>query len=172
MAARPKSPEEVGELFQLHRRSLFNMIARLIGSYDEAHDVLQETFLRAVQGWGGFRGQAEARTWLYRIAVNCSYTHMKRRRRSSQFIAELTPRPLEASASEHGVLDEARRHMVERALTSLGPDLRSVLLLRDLEELSYSEIAGVLGWSEGTVASRLNRARRLLGKKLKELGVV
>jgi len=64
-----KEPEELGELFQKHGDGLFNVIARLIGSYDEAHDVLQEAFLKALRGWGGFRGHAQPRTWLYRIAV-------------------------------------------------------------------------------------------------------
>ena len=87
-------------------------------------------------------------------------------------MGEPTPLPPGASGSEHDLLHEERRHLIERSLSSLKPDLRSVLVLRDLEELSYSEIAEILGWSEGTVASRLNRARRLLGKKLKEVGVV
>lgn len=174
MDSPPKPTEQLGELFQNYQDSLFNMIARLIGSYDEAHDVLQETFLRALQGWGHFRGQAEPRTWLYRIAVNCSYTHLKKAQGRTRSVNwELTAVPTASQAqTEQALVEEERKRLIARALHSLKPELRSVVLLRDMEELSYEEIAAILGWSLGTVASRLNRARRLLGKKLKALGVM
>lgn len=174
MDSTAKPPEELEELFRRQRNSLFNMIARLIGSYDDAHDVLQETFLRALQGWGQFRGLADPKTWLYRIAINCSYTHLKKAHSHTHAVSsESTPAvPALEPESERALLEKERAQLIERALHSMKPDLRSVILLRDVEDLSYAEIAAILGRSPGTVASRLNRARQLLGKKLKELGVV
>lgn len=174
MDSAPKRRQEVGELFQKHRSSLFNMIARLIGNYDEAHDVLQETFLKAMQGWGQFRGQAEPRTWLYRIALNCSYSHLKKAQSRSRTVDGVLTAcvPAESAGSEQTLLQKERSQLVEMALQSLKPGFRTLVVLRDLEGLSYAEIADVLGCSTGTVASRLNRARHLLARKLKELGVV
>ncbi len=171
-AAKPR--EELAAVFQKHRDSLFNMIARLIGNCDEAHDVLQETFLRAVRGWERFRGQAEPRTWLYRIAVNCSYNHRKKAQNRPRTVDPevILAVPAETVEGERTLLQQERRRLIETALQSLKPAMRTLVVLRDVEGLSYAEIAAVLGCSAGTVASRLSRARHLLGRKLKELGVV
>ena len=164
---------ELAELFERHRGALFNVVVRLVGAADGAEDVLQETFLKAVQGWPRFRGDADPKTWLYRIAINCSYTFLRRVRSNHHAVSgELredseTPAP----TAEDRLLRQENERLIKQALQSLKPELRSVILLREIERLSYAEIALIQGWSEGTVASRLSRARGLLARKLEQLGV-
>ena len=164
---------ELADLFERHRGALFNVVVGLVGAGDGAEDVLQETFLKAVQGWPCFRGDADPKTWLYRIAVNCSYTFLRKARSNHHAVSGEPPQDSNTSTptAEHRLLREEDERRIKQALQSLRPELRSVILLREVERLSYAEIALIQGWSEGTVASRLNRARGLLARKLEQLGV-
>ena len=90
---------ELAELFERHRGALFNVVVRLVGAADGAEDVLQETFLKAVQGWPRFRGDADPKTWLYRIAINCSYTFLRRNELAEKRACGETSAPVERCAA-------------------------------------------------------------------------
>ena len=140
-------------------------MVRIVGEQDAA-DVAQQAFLQMFRKLDQFNGQARFETWLYRLAVNESLQHLRRRRR-------WTAQPIEKEPVDRGHDDEARseeRELLEMALGQLDPELKSIFLLREIEELSYREIAQVLDVPEGTVGSRLNRARRELQRHLTNLG--
>lgn len=160
-------------------RSIIHAVAwRLVGP-DEAEDVVMETYLRAWKSVPGFTGRSSVRTWLCRIAHNCSVDWLRKRRHVVQ--------PLEAEDYEGGngwqVADPRQllasevmagkelQAAIDAALDLVSPEHRAVLLLRFSDGLSYSEIAAATGVSIGTVMSRLFNGRRKLIKALATLGV-
>lgn len=160
-----------------YERKVLNMAYRRIGSYEDACDIAQEAFVRAYTRLGEFRGDASFSTWLYRIVHNACMDEIRRRKR--QTITSLD-QPMEADdgemfrqlKDEEGVGPEQaleRRELqaeVQRAIARLEDHFRVVLVMRDIQGLSYNEIADVLGENLGTVKSRLNRARNALKEQL------
>lgn len=140
-------------------------MTRMVG-LDDAADVTQQVFLRVLQIIGQFTGRSRFKTWLYRVAVNEALQHLRRRGRKSA--APLEHEPPDRSPAHTRQSEESE--LLECALMRLDPELRSLFLLREVEQLSYREIASVLQINEGTVGSRLNRARELLQQHLVELG--
>ncbi len=142
-------------LYELHVGPIYRLALRLTRSEEDAFDLTQETFVRALLRLASFDGRCRLRTWLYRVAVN-EWLQFLRRQRTEQV-------HLKALAAERAARGEGRadRHApdVGAALTRISDEHRLVLLLRYHENLSYDEIAEVLGVPAGTVASRLNRAR-------------
>lgn len=155
---------------------VFSLAARLVGPAD-AEDVVQETFLRAWHGLGRFRGESSLKTWLYAIALNRARArHGTLSRLRAVFIPGKTREddPFASlddaadpalSPEDNAVLAERRRRLRE-ALRTLPDEFRTAVVLRDLEGLSYEEVADVLGVPIGTVRSRLARGRALLKEKL------
>jgi len=141
------------------------LAVRMVGRQD-APDVAQQTFLRAFSRLDQFNGQAKFETWLYRLAVNESLQHLRRRRRWDQ--PSLDYEPADETTAHDRNTDQ--KELLEQALTRLDPELSSIFLLRELEGLSYHDIAHALEIPEGTVGSRLNRARRELQQLLITLG--
>ena len=155
-----------GELVRRYQDRLFNSILRVLDQPEDAADVVQEAFLNAYQSLANFKGDSEFFTWLYRIAFNAAISHKRKRRvvlsiepyRDGESLAE----PLDDSAfHEPGSAlerseDEARLYA---ALSRLSPEHRAVLVLKDLEDQKYEDIAEVLQVPIGTVRSRLHRAR-------------
>ncbi|MGH7571410.1 MAG: RNA polymerase sigma factor [Gemmatimonadota bacterium] len=144
-------------LFQRHTPYVLGLLLRVSGgARDEAEDVLQETWLRAVRGLPGFRWESSLRTWLAGIAIRC-WSEQARKKRA---MAEPAP--------DNGPADQAARDLsivrvdLERAVRRLGDDRRAVLVLHDVEGYTHEEIAGMLGIEPGTSKSRLHRARRAL----------
>jgi RNA polymerase sigma-70 factor (ECF subfamily) len=137
----------------------------MVGRQD-ADDVTQQVFLQVLRKIGQFSGQSQLATWLYRVGVNECLQHLRRSGRHR--IALLEHDPVYRFAG--GTQQSEHAELLERSLQRLDPDLRALFLLREVENLSYREIASALDVSEGTVASRLNRARRLLRQYLVELG--
>lgn len=141
------------------------LVLRLVRDEDDAGDVVQETYLRAFRSISGFRSQAAVTTWLYRIAANCSASHLRRRsRRAHDVLAADLPladvraeRDQEAAAS--GVDDRAR---LVAALDALPDPLRSVVVLHDVYDLAHDAVAAELGISRAASKVRLHRARRRL----------
>ena len=169
--------EAFSRLVNLHEGMVYNLAARLLGDPEEARDLSQEVFLQVYRSLGGFRGTSSLRTWIYRIVVNqCRNRRRfwKRRRKDRSLpIEELNPADeMELSAGGGGpgpleVLERAERsRRVQEALLGLSFEHRAILLLREVEELSCAEIAGTLGLAEGTVKSRLSRAREALRARL------
>lgn len=145
------------------------LVLRLVRDEHDAGDVVQETYLRAFRGIGDFRSQAAVTTWLYRIAANCSSTHLRRRRRRAhdELVSDLpladprAERDQEAAAST----GEDRTRLLN-ALDGLPDALRAVVVLHDVYELSHEAIAGELGISRAASKVRLHRARRRLREAL------
>ncbi|MBX5464185.1 MAG: sigma-70 family RNA polymerase sigma factor [Clostridia bacterium] len=151
--------------------------ARLAGR-QEAEDLVQEAALRAFRSLGGFRGGCRFGTWLYRIVVHLCADHARRQGRRAGLVEPLEaetaePRPRGTAGDPEAELLAAERHrLVEAALASLPPGYRLVVLLRDVEGLSYEEVAELAGLPLGTVKSRVFRARRLLRQRLAGAGLL
>lgn len=153
------------ELFERCREPVFRLAARMVGPQDAA-DVSQQVFLRVFQSLEAFAGRSSFMTWLYRVTTNeCLQWIRHTRRRPTDFLGfdPTDHRPSGTSAIMN-------KDLLESALSRIDPDLRCVFLLREVEELSYARIAEVLEIAEGTVASRLNRARQELKAVLRTLG--
>ena len=156
-------------LVRRHEKTIFNLVYRMLGDTEEAAEVSQEVFLSAFRAAGQFRGDANFSTWLYRIAINHASTRRKtlnsRQRKvvpieSADSLHDPEPGPLEILEKEE------IREKVQFALNQLEPDDAAVILLRDLQDVSYNEVAQVLEIPVGTVKSRLHRARQALKSRL------
>jgi RNA polymerase sigma-70 factor, ECF subfamily len=156
-------------LVRRHEKTIFNLVYRMLGDYDEAAEVSQEVFLSAYRAIGQFRGDANFSTWLYRIALNHTSTRRKtliRRQQRNVAIEDTEPvRDLQPGPAETMEKKEIRER-VQRALNSLEPDDATVILLRDLQDIPYEEVARLLEIPVGTVKSRLHRARQALKSQL------
>jgi RNA polymerase sigma-70 factor (ECF subfamily) len=151
-----------------HLNELYRTAARLLGDGTKAEDVVQETYLHAWKSFARFEPGTNCRAWLFKILVNTIHHHRRnwfnlRRVQESEEILEKTaacaaPVPLRMAQEE-----------ILRALSRLPSDYRTAVLLADVEEFSYKEIAGLLGVPIGTVMSRLSRGRKLLREQLSEL---
>lgn len=152
------------QLYDACHENVYRLAVRMVGLQDAA-DVTQQVFLQAFRSIHQFQGGSRFETWLYRLAVNESLQHLRRNRRWRHH--ELDREPMDET--QHGD-DAERKELLEQALARIDPELRAIFLLREVEELSYHEIAEALDIPEGTVGSRLNRARRELRRHLSELG--
>lgn len=157
------------ELVTRYERKIYTIAYRLMGNYDDASDLTQEAFLRAFQAIKNFRGEASFLTWMCRIATNvCRDELRKRYRVQIESLDEtITLNDGEISkqiaASDPGPADLYERkelqEKIQSMINTLSPDFRLALVLRDIQGLSYEEIAEQLNCSLGTVKSRINRAR-------------
>jgi len=161
-ACRNGDPHAFEEVVRLTYRHVFTQAFRLVGDRQEAEDVAQDAYLRAFRGLAGFRGDSQFETWLYRIVANAALSHLRRKRRFGEVVAD--PEDDWAPVADQvGLADRAvDRDALESALQTLSPALRTVVLLKDVYGLSCLEIGDQLGVSEGAVKVRLHRARRRL----------
>jgi RNA polymerase sigma-70 factor (ECF subfamily) len=151
----------LAELVLPHLDSAYNLARWLVGSGEDAEDVVQEAYLRAFRYSSGFRG-GDARAWLLTIVRNTSYRWLRKTRADkalAQFDEDIHTSAIEPSNPEQLLLQNADRCLVEKALSELPVRFRGILVLRELEGLSYKEIADVIGVPIGTVMSTLSRAR-------------
>jgi RNA polymerase sigma-70 factor, ECF subfamily len=173
-------------LIQRYQQPVFNLVCRLLNDPSDACDIVQEVFLKVFRNIGSFRGNSSLKTWIYRIAVNEAYNHRRwfsrHQRQEIAMGAEEGMPSYEDSLADPGrtpfdqAADHETRALVEAALEKLNAKFRAAVVLRDIEDLSYEEIATVLDVSLGTVKSRILRGREALRKVLegrleKELGV-
>lgn len=154
-----------------HLDAAYNLARWLVRSEQDARDVVQEAYLRALRFIDGYRG-GDGRAWLLAIVRNCAFTWLKRRGESPerQLVeseggeqTEWGPDP-DAPDPETIAIEKADRELWNRAITALPIDFRAVLILRELEDLSYKQIAEITDTPIGTVMSRLSRARKQLGR--------
>lgn len=158
---------------------VYGLLYRLTENSEEARDLTQETFLRAFQSIGQFRGESDLRTWIYRIAINQARNRWRwwRRRRRDATVSldseNAHNQPLiESLPSERGkspeqeTLAHERERALRKALRSLSLSYRETVILRDIEGFTYEEIAETLGINVGTVKSRLARGRHELRQRL------
>jgi len=171
--------EAFDELVNQYSANVYAVLIRLTEDEEEARDLTQDTFLSALKAIKNFRGEADLKTWLYRIAVNESrnrFRWWKRRNRSSTVSLDAETvfgqTPLSESLSDSAenpemeALRHEREHALRQALNSLPTNFREVIVLRDIEGLSYEEVATALETNVGTVKSRISRGREELRKKL------
>lgn len=167
------------ELFVRHEKGIFNLIYRMVGDYEDATDLTSQTFLHALRAYDRFRGEAQAYTWLYRIALNLCKNHFRKRDREARFQFVSLDAPIMSDGDEIDRDIEDLTHAPERlmegqelqeqlraAIGALSADLRTVILLRDVQGLSYQEIADITACSVEAVKSRIFRARSHLRKQL------
>jgi RNA polymerase sigma-70 factor (ECF subfamily) len=165
--------EEAYELLiQRYQQPVYNLVCRLMSDPADAPDVVQEVFLKVFRNIGAFRGNSSLKTWIYRIAVNEAYNYRRWFSRHQRQEVAFHPEDGGPSYADRvadpgrSPFDQAADHeagaLVEQALEQLNPKFRAAVVLRDIEDLSYEEIAAVLEISLGTVKSRILRGREAL----------
>jgi RNA polymerase sigma-70 factor, ECF subfamily len=174
--------EAFEQLVAKHQKRMLNVAYRLTNDYDDACEVVQDAFLSAYKSIKSFRGDAKFTTWLTAITVNLSKNRLKQMRSRKGHEAYSLDEQVETDdgrmkidppSKEPSVLDrlEARdvKVRVQDCIKALEPDFREILVLRDLQDFSYEEIGGMLKVREGTVKSRLFRAREMVKDCLKKV---
>jgi RNA polymerase sigma-70 factor (ECF subfamily) len=146
-----------------HMRAAFNLARWLVRNDHDAEDIVQESFLKAYKAQQSFRG-GEAKTWVLAIVRNTAMDFLRRNQAANTVVLdEGGPDPGErAPDPERVLLEQARREEIRSAIARLEPEFREAIVLREIEAMSYKEIAAVLNIPMGTVMSRLSRARNLL----------
>jgi len=171
--ARDGDREAFGELFRKYEKRVFRVARRMCRSDDEAWDITQDAFLRAMQAMDRYDTQYRFFTWIYRIVTNLAINHSEKRKRRGEVLFEEDYGAEGSQVVEDMTSDLAEREQmvaaVNRAVEKLSPALRSVFVLRVDKQLSYSEIAESLHIAIGTVMSRLNRARHRIREELGSL---
>ena len=161
------------ELVRTYEKRVYHLALRMCGNVDDAYEVAQEAFLSAWKGMRFFRGDSSFSTWLYRLTSNAAIAFLRRQRRQGgsdgvslddedTFLEVADPAPSPHQQAERLELRDA----LARGLSALSPEHRQVLLLRELQGLTYEEIAAALELDLGTVKSRIARAREKLRKYL------
>jgi len=155
-------------------RKVFNVAYKFVGKHDEAEDLTQDIFLKIFKALASFDRRANFQTWIISISRNLCIDHYRSVRKERQTIArEVDTTDLQPASSDRGPYQAAEhqdlRGLLRLALQKLPLTLRTAVILRDLQELSYQEIADRLGLPEGTVKSRINRGRIELAHQLRRL---
>jgi RNA polymerase sigma-70 factor (ECF subfamily) len=162
------------QIVRQHWRKVFNIAYKFTGKHDEAEDLTQDVFLKIFKSLNTFDQRANFQTWLVSVSRNLCIDHYRSVRKERETIdrdvdaGELTPAAV--TVSPVAALEQADRvALLKKALAQLPPTLRSAVLLRDIQELSYQEIADRLHLPEGTVKSRINRGRTELARQIRRL---
>ncbi len=161
-----------------YQHKILSIISRYIKDSSEMHDVAQEAFIKAYRAIGNFRGDSAFYTWIYRIAINTAKNHLVSRGRrppatdvdaeeAEYFAGGENMRDL--SSPENQLMKDQLEKTVNKAINDLPEDLRTAVTLREMEGLSYEEIAEVMGCPVGTVRSRIFRAREAIDKYIEPL---
>jgi RNA polymerase sigma-70 factor (ECF subfamily) len=170
LAARCRSgdADAFEELYRQHARRLFGLVFRMLGSAEDAEDLLQEVFLQAHRKLAGFRGESSLGTWLYRLTMNQCLDHLRGRQakmsRSTESID--AEDAIEPAGHTPAVPTAVSRLDLERAIATLPAGCKAAFLLHDVEGFEHREIARILGVSEGTSKSQVHKARMKLRAKL------
>jgi len=159
-----------------YERQVYNHCLRMVYDEEESYDLTQEIFLRVYRNIGNYQHNFSFYTWLYRITVNCCIDYLRKRKRQPACVSLSQPGlgdgqrepardqdyPDETYVPDKAALNQELNSVLNRALARLSPKLREIIVLKEIEGLSYEEIADILGCSRGTVKSRLFRARERL----------
>jgi len=175
-ACREGNREAFGVLVERHQKRMLNMAYRMLGDYDEACDVVQEAFVSAFRSMDAFREESLFATWLFRIVMNHGRTRLKQIRYRSRREGPSLDDPGNPAGNRsaggdpvfEAVAGRERDARIQACIGSLDRDQRAFLVLRDIQEFSYDEISGILGIPDGTVRSRLFRARLAMKDCLKK----
>ncbi|OFV90180.1 MAG: hypothetical protein A3J75_00475 [Acidobacteria bacterium RBG_16_68_9] len=169
--------EAFRELVERYQRKILSIAVGMVQNREDALELTQETFVKAYENLGKFKGESSFYTWLYRIVVNLAIDYRRRERRhptvplvdraTGEDLADTLPDPRVGDpcdrASAHEIGDR-----VAQAINELTPDHKAVIVLREVEGLSYEDISRVMQCSKGTVMSRLHYARKKLQNKLRD----
>lgn len=170
-ACQDRDPEAQRELYECYKGKVHSLAIYMLGDPGIADDLTQGIFLKVFRDLQAFRFESSFSSWLYRLATNTCLNALRSRRSRREIDIETvahTAMEFDSGGSlEHHRMSQQVQQAVEKAILSLKPPLRVVVVLRYIENLSYSEISKVLSCSEGTVASRLSRAHRLLARRLR-----
>jgi len=166
--------EAFDQLVLRYESKVFNLAYRFMGNYADASDLAQETFIRLYQSLVSFRGDSSFSTWLFRVAANACRDELRKRQRrknvSMDEMVALSPANVPVADNAYSPEETVQRHEVQRqvqeCLKQLSDDHRLILVMREIQDLSYEEIAEVLQCSLGTVKSRINRARNALKERM------
>jgi len=159
-----------------YKNQLLNFVYRFLGNAEEAEDLVQETFLRVYRNRKAYQKVAKFSTWIYTIAGNLAKTELRKRKRRKFFSIS----DLGYNEKDYDISDEAynpekdvdgrmKEEIIHREIEELSPKFREVILLRDVQQLSYEEISQIVNIPLGTVKSRVNRGRLKLQEKLKHI---
>jgi RNA polymerase sigma-70 factor (ECF subfamily) len=154
-------------IFEIHKDRVYSIALRYCGDRVEAMDIAQDVFLKLFSAIQNFRGESRFESWLYRIVVNCCFDRKRKALRIGPLVDDLLGflrAPGEGAL--HQLMRDQLGDRVRAAVSALPADQRMVVVLRYTEGLSYDEISEVLGCTNGTIASRLNRAHKTLERKL------
>ena len=185
-AAQPATPDSLIEqclagdqlaweqIVRQNWRKVFNVAYKFVGKHDEAEDLTQDIFLKIFKALNTFDRRANFQTWIISISRNLCIDHYRSVRKERQTIArDVDSNDLQPATTDRGPYAQAEhqdlRAQLRQALETLPVTLRTAVVLRDLQELSYQEIADRLGLPEGTVKSRINRGRIELAHQLKRV---
>jgi len=168
------------ELVEAYSPRVYRLVARMLGRREDAEDMAQEVFVQVFKGIGQFRGDSKLGTWIYRVAINLCKNRSKylsRRQDDKQDALDAVAdrQPLhqakgvtsgQINRPDHVVEGMQIEAIMRKCIAELDPDFREALILRDVENLSYEEIIDITGVAEGTVKSRIHRARALLKQRV------
>jgi RNA polymerase sigma-70 factor (ECF subfamily) len=162
------------QIVRMHWRKVFNLAYKFVGRHDEAEDLTQDIFLKIFKALHTFDRRANFQTWLISISRNLCIDHYRSVRKERETMAREVDSadlmPVSRERSPHAELEQLDlRQLIRQALAELPPALKEAVVLRDLQEFSYQEIADKLGLPEGTVKSRINRGRLELARQLRRL---
>ena len=163
-------------LVQRYKNPLINYIYRFLGDYEACADIVQETMIKVYRNKDSYKSIAKFSTWIYTIAGNLARTEYQRRKKRNTFSInsmrvddETFDIPDESSRPDDVTDSGIKEEIIQKALLKVSEAYREMVVLRDIQELSYEEIAEVTGITVGTVKSRINRGRAQLQKLLKDI---
>jgi RNA polymerase sigma-70 factor (ECF subfamily) len=157
-------------LVRKYQNRVLNILYSLIGQDRESEDIMQESFMKVYHSLRSFRRQSQFSTWLYRIVVNTAYDYMRRRKNpiSDEGVLEMSAGV--GAGPREALLVQEKEAMIQKAISNIPLKFRAAVVLKDIEGLSYLEIAEVLRCSIGTVESKIYRARQFLKEELLKFG--
>ena len=167
--------EVFGILVRRWERPIYSLAVRMLGRDEDAYDICQETFLSAFRNLNSFRGEAKFSSWLYRIAINCCHSRLRKHseKANTSIDEQVEEHGLEPSDHRVDLHDELYRReaadLVRKALAALPPEMRQVIVMKEYEGLKFHEIADILGVPVSTVKTRLYTGLTYMRKRLEHL---
>lgn len=170
-ACKQRDSHAFREIYQAYKDRVYSMASHMTGDAEVARDITQQVFLKVFTSISSFNHKGSFASWLFRVTINLCLDH-RRSNSPAQWVSadDLADRELAPNASVSSEETYHKRRLaeaVQNVIMKLSPKLRSVIVLKYNEDLSYSEIADLLGCSVGTVSSRLNRSHKILAEELK-----
>lgn len=160
------------ELLGTQEKRMYAVCLRMCGNHEDAQDCLQESMLRIFRSISGFKGQASFSTWVYRVTMNTCLDELRKKKNkqtaSLDGLLDSGWSPSDDSDTpEHHTIAGEKRTAIRKAIADLPEDMRSAIVLRDIEGFSYDEISDMLGINVGTIKSRISRGREKLREKIR-----